>query len=157
MVCATGPTAHSKKSADATINGFKLVCIQKKKTAPKSKTPTPLPTKGCVHKSVLEQLDAAFQPFISGRIVILKYTATRMGSAEQLEMELDEEADELEGESFDSDPGLNDNEVMKLSDDDNGEVATSVNREVHLSSSPPTDLKKLKAKGKEKQAQTEDV
>jgi hypothetical protein len=87
MVRTTGPTAHRKKSADATINGSKPVRTQKKKTAPKSKTPTPPPTKNRVRKSVLEQLDAAFQPSTSGKIVLPKHTATRMGSAEQLEME----------------------------------------------------------------------
>ena len=40
-----------------------------------------------------------------------------MGSAEQLEMELDEEVDKLEGESSDLDTGLNDDEVIELSDD----------------------------------------
>jgi hypothetical protein len=97
MVHATGPTAHNKKSADATLNGSKPVRTRNQ-TAPKSKTPMLPPTKICVRKSVLEQLDAAYQPSTSGKIVIPKCTITRMGSAEQLEMDLDEEADELEGD-----------------------------------------------------------
>src|ERR1700691_3987307 len=99
VVCASGPTAHNKKSADATTNRSKPVRTQKKKTAPKSKTPTPPPTKICVHKSVLEQLDAALQPSTYGKIVIPNRPTTHMGSTKQLEMELDEEVDELEGES----------------------------------------------------------
>lgn len=76
------------------------------------------------------------------KIVIHKHTTTGMGSAEQLEMH------------FDSELGLNDNEA---GDDDEGEVATGVDREVHLPSPPPTDLKECKAKEKEKQAQAEGV
>ena len=40
-VYRTGPTAHNKKSADATANGSKLIHTQKKKTGPKLKTPIP--------------------------------------------------------------------------------------------------------------------
>jgi hypothetical protein len=60
--------------------------------------------------------------------------------------------DQLEGESSDLDLGLDDHEVIELSDD-KGEVATGVDREACLPSPPPTDSKKLKVKGKEKQAQ----
>jgi len=85
-----------------------------------------------------------------------------MGSAEQLEMDLDEGADELEGDNSDSDPSSSDDKVIELSDkeegaDDEGEVATDVDGEACLPSPPPTDSKKPKGKGKGKQAQAEGV
>lgn len=152
MVRGTGPTARTKKSGDAATNGSKPVSTRKKKTAPKSKTPTPPPTKYRVRKSVVEQLDAALQPSTSGKIIIPGRTTTHIGSVEQLEMELDSEVDELERESSDLDLGLDDHEVIELSDDE-GEVATGVDREARLPSPPPTDSKKPKVKGKGKQVQ----
>jgi len=82
MVRGTGPTTHTKKPDNAATNGSKPVSTQKKKTAPKSKTPTLPPTKYCVHKSVVEQLDAALQPSTSAKIIIPKCTTTCISSVE---------------------------------------------------------------------------